>query len=281
MIRQLNKNIKDLIELVKTRGNNEIYFFMNFRKITKSNDWLYIYVKDYFDHYYPQYSIRIIHNLDNNHDGDIIVFIDDCIYSGMQMAENVSNIKNPKKLKNLIIFILCPYISTIGFDLIKQYFEYTDDLENNFLIFNKYSIDLPNIQDYLNGEEIDIINEYIDYDINNSYLIYFDHKLADQLSTITSIYSGYLLNEKNADIFNNLDLFSNKINLKKADFIPVINNCEKTRNLRLDATSCPHIPYSNKFKDYMKEYKKYKKYSHHSYENNKKIINKDKNNKSI
>ena len=137
--------------------------------------------------------------MDNNHDGDIIVFIDDCIYSGMQMADNVSNIKNPKKLKNLIIFILCPYISSISFDLIKKYFEYNDDLyEKNFkLIFNKYSIDLPHIQDYLNEEEIDIINEYIDYDVNNSYLIYFDHKLADQLSIITSIYSGYLLNKKN------------------------------------------------------------------------------------
>ena len=262
MMRQLNINIKELVELAKTKKKKDIYFFMNFRIITKSNDWLYIYVKDYFDYFYPEYLIKIIQNLNNNKKDDIIVFVDDCIYSGNQMSENIEVISNPNKLK-LTVFILCPYISVMGYNNVKSTFETISDFNKygGKLIFNKKFDKIPEITSFLTEDEIKKINEYTDYKIDDSHLIYFDHKLADQLSTITGIYSGYVLNTKNSKIFKYNEYASligkEKIKLTEADHIPIMNNCENVRNLSLDIPSCPLTPYiDDSFNDFLKEIKK-------------------------
>jgi len=269
----LNKNIKELIELIKTKKKKEIYFYMNLRNVIKSNNWLYVYVKDYFDYFHPEYSMKIIYNLDDNKNNDIIIFLDDCIYTGNQMSENIEVVENPKNLK-LTVFILCPYISEMGYNNVKSAFMYDSEIRRNGgkIIFNSKFHKVLKITSFLTKDEIKKINEYTDYKIDDSHLIYFDHKLADQISTITSVYSGYVLNKKNSEIFKYNDYASlmgkEKIKLTEADHIPIMNNCENIRNLILDEPICPSTPYIDKFNNFLIEIKKQQNLNnnHKSYE---------------
>jgi hypothetical protein len=245
-IKELNKNIEDLISTMK--DNKDIYFYISFVYKNKSNYWIFLYIQDYLKFYHKDYVIHIIQDLNNNKNGDFIVFVDDCIYSGSQLGNSISYINNNNKLK-LNIFILCSYISSLGLNKIKHRFEINPNLKGCKLIINKFLNNLPLINDYLTDNEMREINKYMFFMCNNKFLIYFDHKLADNVSTITNIYSGYVLNKKNAEILKSVKDKNN------ADIIPVINNCQNTKNLDTNNPSCPFTPYKETFKEFIKKFK--------------------------
>ena len=82
----------------------------------------------------------------------------------------------------------------------------------------------------------------------NTYLIYFDHKLADTISVPTIFYLGVVPNEHNREIINSddFDAFANKDN--SLTVIPFISKCSYyTQNLNLGSPDCPKPPYKKDF----------------------------------
>ena len=262
MIKNLNKNIKELNEIVNK--DRPIFIFVNVSYKEKSNYWIYLYLKDYIEHKYPYREIILLSNIiiDNEKikDNDIIVFIDDCIYTGSQMRQNISSLYN-KNLLKLNIYILTSFISRNGEKLIKSITKFN-------IIFNKYIEYIPIINDYVNNDELHLLEEYYssidkyDYKNNylqeeffNKYLIYFDHKLADTVSTIPLFYSGVVPNDYNRNLFNNSVYVP-----KNLQIIPLFLNCENIRNIDVMKPECPSTPYKKyDNKEFMKKINKKKK----------------------
>lgn len=227
----------------------------------KSNYWLYNYIQNYIKFKISlNEDILIINDIKNNSNDDNIIFIDDCIYSGTQLgAGTILNLNNKKKLK-LNLFILVPFISDEGIDYIIQSFNYNETLSKycDFYICKKAIKILP-VFKYLSENEINLIQDFYSEHLFNfkfNYLIYFDHKIADTISTITYFYYGIVPNNKNKKLLNiyNSDskIFNNS---KKFDIIPIIKNCNINNLLSLD---CPHPPYKITFNEFIKNIKKSK-----------------------
>jgi len=261
-IKNLNKNIKDLLDI--TSESKKIYFYINEFFKEKSNYWVYKYVKNYIKYNNPDYNVFVIDNLNKNKNGDYIVFVDDCIYTGNQLAYELSEITN-KKLVQLNYYILSPYISKNGKSNIEERMDRNKEFNksNSELIFSTYSNDIPLIDDYLSDSDFTILYKYLEYfmmeeSIEGKYLIYFDHKLADNISTITPIYSGYVMNKHNLVELVEDDYYSVEFNdlsddekLKRFEIIPVINNCNNNINYDFLHPVCPYTPYKKKFNKYI------------------------------
>ena len=138
-------------------------------------------------------------------------------------------------------YLLCSYITDIGLNYVKYNFNKNKTLfQKCRLIINEKVIKPPLINNILTLKEIDVLNSFkYPKEYNDKYLIYFDHKLADKVSTITDIYSGYVLNNE----------IKNKI-------IPVINNCQNIINYDLGTPKCPFTPYKKTYDNYINEFKK-------------------------
>jgi len=304
----LNKNIKDLVNIVS--DNRPIFILVEKDYQYKSNYWVYDYLQNYLKFNYPRIKIILLNNLklDNTliQDNDYIIKIDDCIYSGSQMSKDVMFIDNINNLK-LNFFILCSYISKKGQKRIIDTFNYNKTLKRCNLIFNIFITKIPSMFSYITYSESVLLYKYINYYINeyddddedekkyisDKYLIYFDHKLADVVSTLTPIYSGYVLNKRNLKIqektkkqnikeqkYNIINSIINFFNFKKEDnnnkekdkpllYIPFIKNCEKIINNDYYEPECPFTPYKLDFKDMIKKFKLTGKTKHLSFENNK------------
>ena len=280
MIKNLNKNIQDLNDVINK--DRPIFVFINLAYKEKSNYWIYLYLKDYVEYKYPTRNIILLSN--NNiaehkqlKDNDTIVFIDDCIYTGMQMYQNINSLytlydfqkldkihKDDKlhRLK-LNIYVLTSFMSKNVEKLLKSigYFN---------IILNKHIEYIPFIDDFLSYNELkllnkyykfnykynNVINKYIVEDFRSKYLIYFDHKLADTISTIPLFYSGVVPNTFNKNLFST----SEQIEPKNLEIIPLFKNCEKIRNTNRMKPECPSTPYKKKEnKEFMKNIDKKKK----------------------
>ena len=257
MIKYLNKNIKDLNNFVN--NTRPIFIFIDTSYKEKSNYWIYLYLKAYMKYKYPQRKIILISNpnlsnskLENN---DTLVFIDDCIYTGSQMYSNINKLNNINF--NINIYILTTFISKEGEKLINSLNKNT----KLHIIFNKYIEYIPLINDYLTKKEMLILEAYT-YTLtfskeiyNNKYLIYFDHKLADYVSTIPLFYSGVVPNEYNRSLYNKL-----KYNSTNLQIIPLFTNCEHIRNINVGKPACPSTPYKKNInKKFMNEINEIKK----------------------
>ena len=254
-IKELIKNIKHLISLLKP--NRPLFINIDIKRYRdKSNYWIYLYVIDYIKYKYKDIEIILIptnkisnEKLEND---DIILLIDDCIYSGQQMSESIFNLKveNDKKFT---FFILCSFMTRKGTERIIEAVLKNKLLKLSKIIFNKYITTPPNTNNILSSNEIILLNDIYTKmygSFNNKYLIYFDHKLADIVSTITAFYSGIVPNAKNR-------YYLKKENKKLLTIIPLFTNCENIRNTNMWKPECPSTPYkkdiNNKF---MKVYKK-------------------------
>jgi hypothetical protein len=128
---------------------------------------------------------------------------------------------------------------------------------------------IPHINDYLTERETNLmsfhytninINDLPDFDYNNferftdKYLIYFDHKLADSVSTIPLFYSGVVPNIDNIRVLST----STRSELQeKLEIIPLFKNCEKIRNINTEEPQCPSTPYKKiSNEQFMKKIKK-------------------------
>ena len=270
MIIYLNINIRHLIS--KVSKDRPIYLCIKKEYMhIKSNYWLYLYIRDYIKYKYPKIILKLLICDDINSikqenliKRDIFVFIDDCIYTGTQMTRNIEDfIKLMKNIYNdslrIYIYILSSFISTQGINAIKSL------SHRNFkIIFNKYIENLPLTTDILSESQMETMRKYyginrhdIYEDFSEKYLIYFDHKLADFVSTIPLFYSGIVPNKHNKKIFDKTDDY---INEDKMQVIPLFKNCEKIRNFDIYEPICPSTPYKKYInKSFMKKIDKKKK----------------------
>ena len=268
LIRNLNKNIKDLNDVIDK--NRPIFVFVSFSYVEKSNYWIYLYLKEYIDYKFPERRIILLNSFTLNNkelkNNDTIVFIDDFIYSGSQMASNISNLINVNNL-TLNIYILASFISKEGKRLIENIIKTKKHTFN--IIYNKHIEYIPKSNDYLTDEQLYLIQEYYTYrdktnfnlkiifeNFFNKYLIYFDHKLADAISTIPLFYSGIVPNIFNRNLFN-INYMSIPTTL---EIIPLFKNCENVRNIDRMRPKCPSTPYKMIDNDlFMKQMNKRKK----------------------
>jgi hypothetical protein len=260
MIKYLNMNLNELKEL-KELSNKERPLFIYINKssgIEKSNYWIYLYLKDYLKFYNPKLELIVLTNkiIDNKKlkNDDIIIMIDDSFYNWCQISRDIEKLINKNNLK-LNIFILASFIS-------KDTNIYINNLnknnKNNFkIILNSHFSYIPNINDYLNDIEIDLLTTYYafydksnsDYNITFEFfksknLIYFDHKLNDTISSIPLFYSGVVPNSHNKKLFNeDGDIPQN------LEIIPLLTNCENVRNIRMYDPECPVSPYKDNIND--------------------------------
>jgi len=220
----------------------------------KSNFWLYNYFSNFVNH-----KIIIIHNLNNKElkNDDTIIILDDCCYTGGQIIDTIEILNNKYNL-NLTFYILVPYISFFAYFNMNLRFE---QLNYNFII-NDNLIDIPTCEDFLTTDEINLISKYYSNFVlfYGTYLIYFDHKLADDISTITLFYLGVIPNDNNKKILDKIKQSDTIINTNGLDIIPIINNCENIDDyINLKLPNCPYPPYKKDFFDFIKKIKKNKK----------------------
>ena len=206
MNKYFNMNIKNLNDTVDKE--RPIFVCIPY----SANDWFYSHFKKVMRSDYPKREIILITSyiLNNKYlmDDDTIVFINDCIYSGLKMSNMILNLDNQNKLK-LNIFILAPFISKEGRMRLEM------PLKNFKIIFNKEIQTIPMTNDYLKDKEIELLNSYYTNlsegrlksinnkfeTFNNKYLIYFEDKIEDGEITIPLFYKGVVPNSYNKNLF--------------------------------------------------------------------------------
>ncbi len=284
---RMNMCIYHLISIVKVDRPVFVYLGVDLKEVKKkSNYWLYLYVKEFIRYITNNKKVILITEMNNPllKKDDVIVLIDDCIYSGMQMGDTIYNIKNT--ISN-DYYLLVPYMSTKSIEVIKNNFATNSKLTTTSkLIITPHHYNLKLTNDILNDNEIDIIGKYyINYyaSFRGKYLIYFDHKLADTVSTITHFYLGIVPSKENIKSFEkakeiNQDYYK-KGDLEKAlkfnsydylKIIPIIKNCSHyTKKIEVMSPKCPAPPYKESFKEFINLIKKHKKPKSLSNEKNK------------
>ncbi len=194
------------------------------------------------------------------------------------MGNTVNLIVNTE-MKAINYYLLVPYITKIGINRINRSFNSNifNSKSKSKLIFAKYLHNPKLIQDVITREELAKINLYYKPFMNfyNKSLIYFDHKLADIVSTITVFYLGLIPNQKNLKTFEDMKINDIKkygyfmlepsAILNKLDLIPIIKNCSHyTQDIDMWSPQCPAPPYKKTFKkfiNYIKSNNSDKKYN--------------------
>jgi hypothetical protein len=276
-------NIESIINL---RNKKRIYVYED-TKIAdfyyKSNFWIFKMIKEFIKAY--DIKLHFTNDLNNNRikDGDMIMLIDDCIYSGIQLSNNIERIKN-NKAKKLEMLLFVPYISKNGLNLIKTRFAQNKELNSCTLkLPDNYKIIVP-FSCYATEEQAkSLADHYVHLNhkiILEAYPIYFDHKVAKHMSSFPTIYSGIVPNIHNQGIIVDLvnaheeldkyeflkfaqikggddvgytlqklnDIIKNikeYINnqTKELQIIPLLNNCQNVLAADLYESSCPIPPY--------------------------------------
>ena len=191
------------------------------------------------------------------------VLVDDCLYSGSQMVDGVlyssatelmfnnSNsfliddltkkpIFNPIQDKKINIHLIVPYLSKIAFDKLKK-LELTTQL--NVIIYTNNIINsYGSLIDKTMMDKIKkLYGNFISWvDIEKLIPVFFEHKIADSISTIDLILiKGQILdNPKKRFVFIDSCIYD-KNNSDKNDFNPNVKNFNEKK------IYCPIPPYLN------------------------------------
>ena len=133
----------------------------------------------------------------------------------------------------------------------KRYIPFVDSTYKDRLIFSKYN-PIPALSDTITTDEYNILSPFYNPPGFNTfnyqtYLIYFDHKLADTVSVPTLFYLGVVPNQRNKIIIQSPNFRGFKIE-KNLEVIPFIEKCKYyTKNLDLASPGCPKPPYKDDF----------------------------------
>jgi len=227
--------IQNFKKIIKFNRKCTLYIYITEDFIEKSNYWIYQLLNYYKSSFGFKGNFIIISSLNDLRlkDNDIILIPDDCIYSGEQLRLIVEEMTNNRNLK-LNIHLFISFMTNKGLDKIKNEFSNNSNLDNCklYLPYYIYIID-KSINYYLSDKEIKILENYYSIDMNNRYLIYFDHKMPDYYSTVPLIYSGIVANSKNKELLFQIRK-NKKIDLKKdLDYIQFINKTDEIRNINV------------------------------------------------
>jgi hypothetical protein len=110
-------------------------------------------------------------------------------------------------------------------------------------------------------KQLRILTESAIEDIQK-YPIYFDHKLADFVSSFPLFYSGYVPNDTNVNVMNSIrNLRNQKGSSKQREMdeikkqyimYPLISNCEYIKEPQDDISTCPPPPYKDSYAGFIK-----------------------------
>lgn len=227
--------IQNFKKIIKFNRKCSLYIYITEDFIEKSNYWIYQLLNYYKSSFGFKGDLIIISSLNDLrlNNNDIILIPDDCIYSGEQLRLIVEEMTNNRNLK-LNIHLFISFMTNKGLDKIKNEFSNNSNLDNCklYLPYYIYNID-KSINNSLSDKEIKILENYYSIDMNNRYLIYFDHKMPDYYSTVPLIYSGIVANSKNKELLFQIRK-NKKIDLKKdLDYIQFINKTDEIRNINV------------------------------------------------
>ena len=259
-------NIKKYIFCIGV-GNDGGSSDVNFN-IYKSNFWTFLLsyhllkIKPFDIMLNLKEAIRIYYN-ESSLEIDNFLIMDDCTYSGNQVVDRViysaaaelmhtnknsfmtddltkKTIYHPIQNKVLNVHYIIPYLSKIAYDKLKLLELKT---QINVIIYTNNIIN-P-YKDIINKNLMDKIKKlysfYTKYNIDNLIPIFFDHKIADSLSTIDLILiKGQVLDNPNKRyVFIDACTY-NKNDPDKEDFNPKTINGVKFNDKKI---YCPKPPY--------------------------------------
>lgn len=223
-------SLKKCIDIFLDKIGNNSYVMLYLGREDKSNFWVTELALDYIINNYPEKmpadilrNYKDIEYLFREEAGDVkYVAFDDCSYSGLQLSDHIEKelTDNPNRDN---FYVIVPYISNSAYKLILDMngIEYT----TNNVIFNnkilkiseilningyddKFIYDfIQNLLIYVNDFEIGPDKgsaEYEDEDFNaniDNVPIYFDHKIADSVSTYPKIYSFGIIYDKDKHVY--------------------------------------------------------------------------------
>lgn len=250
----------------------------------KSNYWLYIYLTRFA----PDTTFILISSLDDARviNNDIVLLIDDCIYSGDQMSRSVARLSN-KMRKHVQLILFVPYMSIKGLESVRAAHKHNTDLHNIELKTIKHTIIYP-ISSFMNQREAATMFNYystLDNPVDISkelqkYAVYFDHKVGDNVSSFPLFYSGLVPNQKNKKFLNRISpllyqlqqaekVYKKQITRENEvryvsliykiysfreymDLYPLLQNCEHEIKIPdFFNSSCPKPPYKEDYQQYL------------------------------
>jgi len=277
----VKNNIKKINILLNTPQFNHYEYDKYMKSFKeKSQIWmlqhLYLYMKNKKINdieIYP--NLNLDETMDNN---SFVLVLDDASYTGLQLMGYItSSFRNVKDI-NIKYYILVPYISEQAIEnIIEGGFNHryvamiglinkSRKPRNNKhkYIISKNLQKIKKLDDYLNKEQIiNLFKWYLKEDYLNGnfdkiynlyckrYPIYFDHKLADRVSSLPYLYSGilpvlgnklinferYYINEDDDEYYDMEEY------LYYHNFIENCNNTNKVVPLN---PLCPYPPYKDR-----------------------------------
>lgn len=238
----------------------------------KSNDWCFNFVFNKMTELASEdgISVESIFKITDDNprlkEDDIIIFTDDCVYSGIPLGSLINTYavyKNRYKF-----YVLIPYASNNGIQRIEDRYNdarvdgkkekrnLSSDIKGNSqnkkakmggnkgLFFSNF-VKIPYIKDYLIQDEIEKIQGYypLGYFQEDTYLVYFNHKLANYYEVPTLVYLGVVPNIKNANLFLSPKFKDFITNSEEIEIKPIISNCSHyKKNINPNSPTCPY-PY--------------------------------------
>ena len=202
---QINKIVPQVINYVPTDRPVFVFVDSNFSAyFYKSNYWMFMLIKNTIIHKYDK-KIKLVTSLDDKkiQENDIILLIDDCIYSGIQISTTIKNMQNTYN-KKLNIMLFVPYVSKAGLILINKEYQSNTQLKKNcaFLIPKSFNIIRP-FGEYIEKSQAEKLAGYYHHlnadMIREAYPIYFDHKVAKFRSSFPAVYAGIVPNYNNRE----------------------------------------------------------------------------------
>ena len=288
----INTNLREVVSFVPDGRPIFAYIdtlYSNY--VTKSNYWIYTYIKSLAKNKYGK-EVDFIESMDDSivQDNDVILLIDDCIYSGNQMSDTIAAMANTQK-KSVQIVLFVSFMSNDGLKLIIETKNTNRKIQNCAFTLPKHQYIIQPLSLYMTVDELVKVMKYylvhyfklghveqLDAVTSASkhelvkFPIYFDHKLADYLSSFPLIYSGLVPNKHNADILQklhelkkeehdmrmfkrkNISELQAKIVALEAEFImyPLISHCDHIRKPEIARSTCPPPPYKDGYSEFIK-----------------------------
>jgi len=230
-------SVDKFIRLCKKDISYILIVSINETNVDKSNYWVAQLVYNYLIHKCDINIIDIIHNINYIKHIDKVnvqyIYCDDCSYTGTQLSDDLNDIIQFVKDyrsgvdKPTIVNTIVPYISEYAKEQLKSVY-YSEELKTFKTILQEHSkaeidINSKHLADYFlwNGSNFD-----------NQVAVYFDHKIADDLSTFPFIYmTGMIATDKypNSTIYYCKNTKYNKLTEYPIPHkIPFINHCIQT-----------------------------------------------------
>lgn len=186
-----DKIVDDLIIQLKKTSYKSVILCMEYNA-DKSSVWLSILCWKKIQ----QYVTHVMTFTDANNylyyeKNACVIYPDDAMYSGTQYTDNYRTIH--RNVNDITHFCLVPYISETAFDKFKNNI-WISDYSVKFKPL--YKDDEKNLQILSSNIVVNLISIFcgeIDSVIPNKHVLYFDHKLADQLSLYTKVIAYSLL----------------------------------------------------------------------------------------